>query len=169
VEQRISAFVEVAQEYCAFIENGGADRSWSFAKQCLTLLLRLYERALNLPEREPASDSSLTRVKHEGWQEQFDRLGQKLVRDLYWQVFEPFDQEKPEPLCGSISDDLADIWRDLKVGLAEMDKCTAGCIEDAVWHWRFSFETHWAYHAAGAIAALTALCFGPYADTTRAQ
>ena len=70
-------------------------------------------------------------------------------------------------MVGLISDDLADIWRDVKEGLLEIDRGKETSTMEAVWHWRFSFETHWAHHVAGASAALNALCFWPFADATR--
>jgi hypothetical protein len=169
VDKRISSFVEVAREYCAFIEHGSADNSWVYAKECLALLLRLCERALLLPESWSDAVELPKGIQHEAWQEQFNRLRETFARDLYWEVFEPFESEKPEPLYGSISDDLADIWRDLKTGLLEIEKGTSSSVENAGWHWRFRFESHWGAHAAGAITALIALCFGPFADVTRPQ
>ena len=111
----------------------------------------------------------LNRIDHEQWQRVREQVGQRLARDLYWVVFEPLEKEKPDPVVGSLSDDLADIWRDLKPGLAEIDSCKATSISDAVWQWRFSFESHWGHHAAEAIAALHAVCFGEFADPERPQ
>jgi Domain of unknown function (DUF5063) len=51
-------------------------------------------------------------------------------------------------------DDLADIWRDLKEGLDVLTNRTASAEVDAIWHWRFSFESHWGRHARSAITAL---------------
>ena len=71
------------------------------------------------------------------------------------------------PVAGSLSDDLADIWRDLKLGLLAMESDAADRSADIAWHWRFSFESHWAQHAAGAIGGLNALCYGQFADPNR--
>jgi hypothetical protein len=82
----------------------------------------------------------------------------------YWEVFEPFAEEKPDPIYGSISDDLKDVWGDLKKGLSIFDSGKPNCIEDAVWNWRFLFGSHWGHHAAGAIWVLTALMAGAFTD-----
>jgi len=66
-------------------------------------------------------------------------------------------------LSGSVSDDIADIWMEVKAGLAAMEKGPEGMRACAVWYWRFSFERHWSRHAAGAIGALSELCYGTYA------
>jgi hypothetical protein len=54
-----------------------------------------------------------------------------------------------------------DILRD------RLDSGKQSAVDDAVWHWRFSLESHWGHHAVGAIAGLNALCFGPFADVSR--
>ena len=66
-------------------------------------------------------------------------------REYYQMVFDPWQVETAEALYGSMSDDLADIWRDLKVGLLAMD---AGNLANAIADWRFSFRCHWGCHHA---------------------
>jgi hypothetical protein len=168
VDDAIRAFVEEAGGYCLLIESNESSNSWTFAQACLSRLLRLYDSALHLPELEPETQSLLSGISHEEWESMREHVGRKLARDYYWEIFEPLEEQKPEPVAGSLSDDLADIWRDLKPGLRECNG-TVVAIQDIVWQWRFSFETHWGHHAAGAIAALHALCFGQFADVNRPQ
>ena len=52
--------------------------------------------------------------------------------------------------------------------IIEFDKSDAS-LDDVIWHWSSSFETHWGQHAVGAIAALNALCFGQFPDLNRPQ
>lgn len=137
------------------------------AQACLTQVLRLYEHALRLPEID--AENLLTRVDHEAWQRMRAHLGRRLARDYYWETFEPLEQEKPEPVVASLSDDLADIWCGIKPGVAEIDCAKQTSISDAVWHWRSSFESHWGHHGALAIFALHAVCFGQFADISRPQ
>jgi len=68
------------------------------------------------------------------------------------------------PIYASISDDLTDVWNDVKKGLSIFDSGKPNCIEDAVWNWRFLFGSHWGHHTAGAIWALTALVAGEFTD-----
>jgi hypothetical protein len=167
VDDPIYAFAAEARRYCSLVEGNDPCNSWMFAQACLMQVLRLYDRALLLPEIESETADLLNGINHETWQAVRREVGRKLARDYYWEIFEPLEQAKPEPVLGSLSDDLADIWRDLKTGVAEMDGGRATAINDATWHWRFSFETHWGHHATGAIAALHALCFGQFADGNR--
>jgi hypothetical protein len=169
VDDPIIEFVTEARLYCSLVEGSDSSNSWTFAQACLIAVLRLLERALRLPEIDPETTDLLTGISHENWQTMRQEIARKLARDYYWEIFEPFEQEEPKPVLGSLSDALADIWRDLKRGLAEIDRGGATSTSEAVWHWRESFESHWGHHAAAAVFALNALCFGQFADGTRPQ
>ena len=163
----VAIFVAEVRRYCRLIEDDESDNSWVFARDCLTSVLRLYAAALELPAKEPGTVEALNRIDDDAWQRVCQRVGRKLARDCYWEVYEPLEQAQPQSLCGSLSDDLADIWRDVKDGLLSFDSGKQSAVDGAVWHWRFSLESHWGHHAVGAIAALNALCFGPFADVSR--
>lgn len=49
------------------------------------------------------------------------------------------------------------IYRELWQGFQAFD---AGDAASACWYWKFSYESHWSHHAAGAIYALDAFCRG---------
>jgi hypothetical protein len=69
----------------------------------------------------------------------------------YWDVFDPLITEGGEAVFNSLSDDLADIYRDIKEGLVLYD---AGKLKDAVWEWQFNFKIHWGQHLTGAQRAI---------------
>ena len=171
VDDSTKAFLVEVRRYCRLIEQDEDDsqgNSWKFARNCLISIVKLYSAALLLPIIVPKTADILDEIHNDNWQLQRERLVQRLSRDYYWQVFEPLEQKQPEVLVGSLSDDLTDIWRDVKEGLLEFDKSDAS-LDDVIWHWRSSFETHWGQHAVGAIAALNALCYGQFPDLNRPQ
>jgi len=143
VDDTISSFATEARRYCSLIEGNEFPNSWSFAKTCLSHLLRLYVSALQSPEVEPETTDLLPGVSHERGRRQGNMIAQKLARDYYWEVFEPLEEAKPEPVVGSLSDGLADIWRDLIPAVTEIDEANPASIIEAPWHWRTSFETQW--------------------------
>ena len=71
--------------------------------------------------------------------------------DSYSEVFDPYDREDHEPVVGSLSDDLLDVYRDIRGGLWSWE---TDATANAIWEWRFSFDTHWGDHAADALRAL---------------
>lgn len=157
MNDQVAEFVAEARRYCALIENEERGAASAFEKECLLVLLRLYQQILRLPSADPPDPELPERILHEEWQAVRERTAQRTEHDLYWEVFEPFAEDKPDAIHGSISDDLADTWRDVKMGLLTFDSGKPKCIKGAVWHWRFSFGSHWGYHVAGAIRALTSL------------
>jgi hypothetical protein len=68
--------------------------------------------------------------------------------NMYWEMFDPY--EEGDPVCGSLSDDLADIYSEIATGLAYLD---AGDESGAVDHWKTTFF-HWGEHALGAMRAI---------------
>lgn len=167
VNDPIHEFTEQALSYCALIEDNGTPNTWMFAQECLSQMLRLYLLALKLPEVVPEREELLESVEHDSWNKVRENVARRLSRDFYWAVFEPMELEQPEAVGGSLTDDLADVWRDLKPGLALLYGGDTRLVSEAVWQWRFSFETHWGQHAVSAIAALHALCYGQFADSSR--
>lgn len=89
-----------------------------------------------------------------------DRLHAALGKaDTYYEVFDPYSPDDPlsEWNTGtmSISDDLANIYGDVKEGMNLLNRSTA---KDATWRavhqWRGSFTFHWGDHAVDALRAL---------------
>jgi hypothetical protein len=74
-------------------------------------------------------------------------------------VFEQTQQPPQEPLAGILSDDLADIWLDIKRGLQTLELNPEASLSDVLWSWKFSFETHWGRHAVSAMATLRSLLY----------
>jgi Domain of unknown function (DUF5063) len=95
------------------------------------------------------------------WDER-NEIVQRLKRqvgksDYYKVVFDPWKTEDPEVMHGSISDDLADIWRDLKHGMLVLTKDDAS---NAICEWRFHFFFHWGpRHATHVLRPLLPLAF----------
>ena len=117
MNNRVVEFVAEARRFCAFIEGVNIRRDSAFAKECLIVLLHLYQQVLLLPDNDPCEPERCVRIPHEEWQAIRERAGDRIEHDYYWEVFEPFAENRPNPIYGSISDDLADIWHDLKTGL----------------------------------------------------
>jgi hypothetical protein len=143
---------EAAAQFCALIQSLPPDdpdaRCMELVAaicQAVTNVIRLDEVFTNdePPEREPSLTYDEVR-SHLKW------LLLGLYHDIGAQCLDV--SKEPEQLIGDVIDDLADIYRDLGCGIAHW---TAGEREHAVWLWRESSRTHWQYHAAGALYALT--------------
>ena len=83
------------------------------------------------------------------WKDVFDRLQEALPGDDYYWTVEPSIEKEPVELVGSLADDLADIYADVKPGLDLV--AAGGSTSSAAREWRFSFWSHWGTHAVEAL------------------
>ena len=122
-------------------------------------VLEVYAAAAALPPVvEPATTrGTKSAMSQEAWHALHQDIAAVLGRwDYYWDVFDPYDASDREPICNSLADDLADMFRDLQDGI---DAKGARRPSDVLWQWRFDFESHWAAHATGALRALSSALF----------
>lgn len=141
----VEAFVEVVRRYCRFIEHPPRDLGERL-RTAAALLAELYSAVLQLPDMEPLDSLSAGPADS---QPEWPGFGEF---DGYWEVFDPYEQA--EPLMGSLSDDVLDVYRDLRRGLRIYDSDGPNAVPDAVWEWQFHREAHWGDHAVDALRAL---------------
>lgn len=143
----VDDFFHSAIHYCGLIESFNSVQASHKLKILLVSILDLYSKALYLPEIEPVKDE-VTDFDSSVPQINFNQY------DLYWEVFNPYQLEKP--VAASLSDDILEIYKDVKKGIHLYEKKEH---LEAVWEWNFSFEVHWGSHAVDAIRALHSAIF----------
>jgi hypothetical protein len=144
----VQAFAGKAREYCAFIEVAAGTPLPDRLATARRLLVEVYLLALALPEGPP-SDESEDDIEVRApldWPDMGDA-------EFYRLFFDPYEEDQ-EAVTASLSDDLLDIYRDLRSGLAILDSGRQHAEVDAAWEWRFGFEGHWGNHAVAALRAL---------------
>lgn len=67
------------------------------------------------------------------------------------QVFDPTKDR--EAIYGSLADDIADIYRDLKEGLV-LHHSGLASPNDILWDWRLGFYSHWGKHSMDALRTI---------------
>jgi Domain of unknown function (DUF5063) len=153
-------FAVIARRFCSVIDSAQHLSKVEFLGQVYQVLPDLIGEAVRLPEvdvnrGEGDRDEALienVRPNHGQWSQLYRELGEKLGdSNLYWEVFDP--RQNTEPVRGSLADDMADIYRDLKGPLVLNDTREASAVE-IVWHWRFHFYCRWGKHATDALRVL---------------
>jgi hypothetical protein len=149
----VTAFVETAREFCRLIEEHRKESRKSFLRRISATLARLYAGAVHLPRTSPSGRVKARRLSKREWQTLFMSLGRKLGSECcYWECFNPYVRE--ELMAGSLADDFADIYRDIKPGLVSYDAGSPSSQEAAVTEWRLGMLSHWGHHATGALRVL---------------
>ena len=134
LEPILSEFNRLVRRYFALIEDEAFDQT-KWLRQVQLAIAELYTSALRLPDTEP-SGRDAPRMSPEEYKRLVGMTYDKLdgLSNFYWLVLHPLGPEE-EPAGGLVTDDLADIYRDLHSGTALLDAGGSG--EDVVWEWRF--------------------------------
>jgi hypothetical protein len=152
IAEQYEAFAELARKYCEAVEDTSVEGEQGL-RLIHDLLFPLHTAAMQLPEVECEGETRRA-IGQDAWHNAYKGLQERLPCDLYWDTFDPLTETPNEVVAGSIADDLADIWRDLKSGLLELDANDTVSKMDVWWGWRFNFHFHWGAHSASALRVL---------------
>ena len=136
----MDSYYTLATEFCSWLKELNLINE-NNATVLLAKLMAIYIASTELSYPEDITDR-VTPYKSE-------KLMLSCDRDLYWEIYDPFVLE--EAVCGSVIDDLTDIYNDILQG-TYLYEC--GLIDEAAWFWKWNFENHWKYHATDAMRAL---------------
>ena len=144
-EKNVIEFVTVAAEFCAFLERAEHMKRKAFVDTSLKILPLLYLKASLLPKCETIGDEAPeTYVTEETYEIlRINLAGLMGEKDDYLDVFVQDMVYSDQPIKKSISEDLADIYQDIKdfifvfqLGLNEtMNDSLAICQENFRLHW----------------------------------
>ena len=115
-DRNVIEFVTVAAEFCGFLERAEGMKRDKFVDTSLKILPLLYLKASLLPECEMMSDEYPENYVTE---ETYEILRMNIVsvlteKDDYLEVFLPDMAYSDTPIKKCISEDLADIYQDIK-------------------------------------------------------
>jgi len=160
--QPVIEFVTVAVETCIFLECTAEHSRTDFVVKATNLLSLLYAKTLMVSAPETVLDDMPERfVTEDDYQFVKERVENLLGNDnIYLEVFHPQMKYSDTPIAAFISEDLADIYQELKdfaanyrLGVADvMNDALAACLE--------AFAEHWGQKMLNALRALHALRYG---------
>jgi hypothetical protein len=157
-DQRLAVeqFPLLAREYCQFLEQSDGCGRTTLVQEISVRFARLIEVGMRLPSVEPTADdvkpeAETSSTRTEEWKQLWGKLREVLGNlEGYWEVFDPTGKE--EPVNGSLANDVAEVYEDLKESLRLLE--TNASLSDIYWQWRFDFREHWGRHAASALRVL---------------
>lgn len=161
--KNVIEFATVANEYCSFIEAVDQFSRKDFILRVQKLFPLLYLKALLLPEPdiEMSDDTPEKYVGEEDYNFVLHKLEEKLGQfDAYHEVFDPSIQYSDEALEASISENIADIYQDLKDFILSYRIGTLEVMNDALWECRTNFGQYWGQRLVNGLRALHNLVYG---------
>lgn len=149
-------FVTVAAEYCSFIERTREMDRRSFVDTALKILPLLYLKASLLPLCERMGDDELeVFVTEENYEWMRMSVANVLgSQDDYLEVFLPDMAYSDTPLKKCISEDLADIYQDLKDFICVFQLGLTETMNDSLCVCKEHFEEFWGQRLVNTMRAL---------------
>ena len=149
-------FVTVAAEFCAFMERANDCSKVDFVDKILKILPLLYVKVSLLPACERIGFEEPEYIVNEDDYEYIRRtIRHKMgAQDDYLEVFVPDMVYSEEPLTKNISEDLADIYQDVKdfIGVFRMGNQVT--MHDALARCQEHFEEYWGQRLVNTMRAL---------------
>ncbi len=159
-------FVTVANQLCSFLEQCNATGRETFVDTSVKLLPLLYLKATMLPSLERNFDEALERFVTE---EDYMAI-QGMVADVlglhneYLEVFHPDIQFSDTPVRAMVSEDLADIYQDLKDFLVTYEIGATEVMEDSISELKSGFGSYWGQKTVNVLRALHDIRFNKERD-----
>jgi hypothetical protein len=166
--QPVLDFLRVAVEYCVFLEQlgeKGTDRA-TFLDRVTKFLPLLYVKAALLPRLEPIGADEMPEAVTEEAYDSVQRAVWTVLRgdDEYLEVFSPDMQFSETPITANISEDLADIYQDLRNFIDVYAGRVEESMNDAVVNVADNFANYWGQKLVNALRPLHELRYAPSSD-----
>lgn len=160
--KNVIEFVTVAKEYCSFVESANNLDRKQFVTIATRIIPLLYLKASVLPKVENELDDSIEKTVDEMVYAQIqDGISGKLGRfNDYLEVFNPDMQRSDTPIISYISEDMADIYQDLKDFISAYRIGVNEIMNDALADVVNNFELFWGQKIVNTLRALHALLYG---------
>ncbi|NCB69564.1 MAG: DUF5063 domain-containing protein [Bacteroidia bacterium] len=152
-------FVTVVAETCLFLENASEGGRDEFIDKSVKILPLLYLKTSLLKVPEPVFGDGAERfVTEEDYLFVKEQMEQLLgVDDTYLEVFHPDMALSDTPIAAFVSENMADIYQELKDFAANYQTADTDVMNDALVVCLEAFAEHWGQKLLNALRALHAL------------
>lgn len=159
--KNVVEFVTVANEFCSTMENVAHFLPKENLDKLQKLIPLLYLKAAVLPQIEKVSDDELEKFVSEL---DYNMLHQKWLQllgenDSFYEVFDPNIQFGEETVRASISENLLDVYQDLKDFITSYSIGNEEVMHDSLAECIFHFEAFWGQQVVNVLRAIHMLLY----------
>lgn len=149
-------FVTVAAEFCAYVERANEHDRKEFIETLLKILPLLYLKAQMLPDEERFGDDELEDfVTEDSYEVLRITIAEMLAdKDCYLDVFVADMKYSDTPVTKTISEDLADIYQDIKNFVSLFKLGINETMHDAIIECNEHFRDYWGQTLVNTLRAL---------------
>lgn len=149
-------FVTVAVKFCTFLEQSESAERKDFVDTILKLLPLLYIKGALIPKYQPLSDIYLQDYVTE---DNYNIIRNNIAyimreQDDFLDVFVEDMKYSDSPILCTISENLSDIYQDLKNFVCAMKDGINETMEEALFECKCNFESYWGLKVANTMRAL---------------
>ena len=159
--KNVIEFVTVTAETCLFLEHSTDFSKIDFIRKSVKLLPLLYLKAtlIDIPESvfDDAPETFVTEEDYLFVKEQLEMI--MGADDSYLEVFHPDMAISDTPIAAFVSENLADIYQELKDFAANYQLADVDIMNDALVTCLNTFAEHWGQKLLNALRALHAIRF----------
>ena len=154
--RNVIEFVAIANEFCKYAEHASELKGDELLKILQRILPLMYLKASLLPKLDPFfEDGNEKFVTEADWVSIHETLREKFgTADDYLEVFDEKMNDSEGPVLSCISENMADIYQDIKDFLLLYQTGTNEVMNDAVWECRLNFETFWGQKLVNSMRAV---------------
>lgn len=157
--KNVVEFVTVAVQYCTFLENTENQTSKEYTDKLTILLPLLYLKAALLPETE-IEDEIYPEVTVT--EDDYNYIVSKLYsaykeKDTYLEVFLDDMKYSDTPIAASISEDIADIYQDIKNFISIYEQGIEENMSEGLYTCFENFKLYWGQKLVNVLRALHSL------------
>ena len=143
--RNVIEFVAVANEFCKYTEHASDLKGDELLKILQRILPLMYLKTSLLPQLTPYfEDGNEKFVTEPDWIIIYEILKEKFgTANDYLEVFDEKINDSEGPVLSCISENMADIYQDIKDFLLLYQTGNIEVMNDAVWECRMNFENFW--------------------------
>jgi hypothetical protein len=152
-------FVRSANDYCQWLEVASGSSALQFISDSIKVLSKVYYHATLVSDTEPVMEGGNEKfVTEKEWSGIFQNVLQLLdVHNEYLRIAREDEFDRSDLVTHKISEDLADIYQDLKDFTMQYRQGIEEVMNDAVWEVKDNFENYWSEKLLNALTALNRL------------
>jgi len=154
--RNVIELVAVANEFCKYTEHASEIKGDEMLHIMQRILPLMYLKASLLPKLDPFFEDGNEKFVTEGdWIDINEILKEKFgTANDYLEVFDEKLNDSDGPVVSSISENMADIYQDMKDFLLLYQTGTGEVMNDAVWECRMNFENFWGQKLVNSMRAI---------------
>ena len=143
--EEVLKFVKSSKNFANWLEEEEDIDSKSFIINGLKLMPELYSQMISIPPFDPVfNDTAEKFVTEEDWSRVYQKVANSLgVLNDYNDIAQKTEYDRSELVCRQISEDISDIYQDIRDFLEIFRNSPEEIMNDGLWECKANFESSW--------------------------